>query len=103
MHTEYSWSWATAIFLVLTGVLFFALRSRLQSKHPEVFRGLGLTNKWWESSSNFKYTKWLFTFRYLTLGDRSLSVICLSTKLVWLITIYLLFAQPIYFESTSTP
>lgn len=99
---NYEWSWTTAAFLLLTGISTWAVRSRLRTKHPENFCVLGLSNGGWQGGANWELIKWLFTLRYFSLHDQPLTMLCLATKFIWLATIYLLFAAPIYFEYSTT-
>ncbi len=101
-HMDYSWGWTTAVFLVLSGIFTWVIRSRLRTKHPAAFRALGLSIGGWQGGANWEFTKWLFTFRYFSLSDKTLTLLCLTTKFIWLATVYFLFAAPIYFEYSTT-
>jgi hypothetical protein len=101
-HMDYSWSWITAAFLVLSGISTWVIRSRLRTEHPEAFGTLGLSTGGWQAGTNWELTKWLFTFRYFSLSDKTLTFLCLATKFIWLATVYLIFAEPLYFELSTT-
>lgn len=101
---EYSWSWTTASFIVLSAIADWVVRTRIKTHHLEVFHSLGLSKRWGKrEEEGSEYTSWLFTFRYLSLNDNTLTFYCLLSKILYLITIYFFFTEPIFYESVTTP
>ena len=105
VHTEYSFSWITVGVLVLTTILWIALKRIIRFHYPSIYSELAYSGTiklpYWVTDQNL--IKWLFALNYLDLKNKGLILLCIIVKLLWAASIYFVITEPIYFESVTAP
>ena len=96
--TEYAFSWYTLVAVVVYFAFAVAVYHRIRDNHPELYERFGRHRIWFSAPDQIRFFGFLFGFRYFQEHDICLSVLALFMQVTMLITVYLLFAQPIYFS-----
>jgi hypothetical protein len=115
MTYSYAWSWNTAIAVVVAGSLYWLLRLLMKRRYTKEYVDISgdaaaLERQpppfWDRHSFNRKaqtfdraFNWWLVTFAFLRSREPGLIALCLAVQIAWVIAVYFVLAEPIYFES----
>ena len=111
---SYGWSWNTVIALVVAGSLYWLLRlvmkrrytkeyehssgdaAALERQRPAFWDGHSFNRK--AQSFDRAFNWWLLTFGFLRSKEPMLIALCFAVQITWLIAVYFVIAEPLYFE-----
>ncbi len=93
-----NFSWITLFFFTSYFAFLYLLVSHIKSVHLDLYESFGGKRIWFSALDQMKFFKFIFAFNYLKVGDRKLTALAISTKMILLCAVYFLFTQPIYFH-----
>ncbi len=96
--TEYAFSWYTLSAMIVYFALAVSVYRRIRDHHHELHERFGGHRVWFSASDQLRFFGFLFGFRYLEEHDATLSILALLMQAACLVTLYLVFAQPIYYS-----
>ncbi|MGI8438478.1 MAG: hypothetical protein ACR2NX_16515 [Chthoniobacterales bacterium] len=96
--TEYSFSWWTFASLVVYFLLATAVYRRIRDRHPGLHERLGGRRALFSASEQLRFCGFLFGLRYFRERDTTLSVLASLMVVTSIITIFLIFTQPIRYS-----
>ena len=115
MTYSHAWSWNTAIAVVVAGALYWLLRLLMKRRYSKEYEDISgdaaalerqPPSFWNRHSFNRKaesfdraFNWWLVTFGFIRSREPALIALCLAVQIAWVVAVYFVFAEPIYFES----
>ena len=117
MTYSYGWSWNTVMALVIAGSLYWTLRVLMKRRYAKEYESISgdavalerQKPAFWDAHSfNRKkesfdraFNWWLLTFGFLRTREPMLIALCLAVQITWLVAMYFVLAEPLYFEGRS--
>ena len=96
--TEYAFSWYSLASVIVYFIFAVAVYRRIRDRHPDLHERFGCHRVWFSMPDQLHFFGFLFGFRYLEEHDTVLSILALLMQVAGIVTIYLMFAQPIYYS-----
>jgi hypothetical protein len=96
--TEYAFSWYTLAAMAVYFVFAVAVYRRIRDRHPDLYERFGRHRIWFSAPDQLRFFGFLFGFRYFEEHDAILCVLALFMQVSLIVTAYLVFARPIYFQ-----
>jgi hypothetical protein len=117
MTYSYGWSWNTVLALVVAGSLYWMLRVLMKRRYTKEYKSISgdavalerQKPAFWDAHSfdrkkqsfDRAFNWWLLTFGFLRSKEPMLIALCFAVQITWLIAMYFVFAEPLYFEGHS--
>ncbi len=75
------------VLLIVGLTTHHSLRSQLRRRHPEIWDSLQSTSRFWvrPMANSLRFQRFLWTSRYVDLGDQRLNRLAASLKMTWLL------------------
>jgi hypothetical protein len=96
--TEYAFSWYTLGAMLVYLACTVAVYRHIRDHHPELHERFGGHRIWFSAPDQLRFFGFLFGFRYFEEHDITLTILALLMQVTFVIAMYLIFAQPIYYS-----